>query len=142
MKPRYMKLRYTQKKDGNKIFPFLILILVASCATQVTETDRRNNQPAIKNIQGQYIYERNCLPCHGSDGIGAFPGSPDLTQVKGFSAEAHSDAELLEHMVQVKQGIKSSTGSLLMPPKGGNPDLTDQDIREVLEYMREKFSNK
>jgi hypothetical protein len=26
-------------------------------------------------------------------------------------------------------------------PKGGNPNLTEQDIREVLKYMHEKFTN-
>ena len=134
-----MKLRY--KKEGRKIFLFSVLLLTVGCATQDTGTVQQNNQPTIKNIEGAKIYERDCTPCHGSDGIGAIVGVPDLTQVKGFSSEAHSDAALFEHIKDVKQGIKTPGSPISMPPKGGNPDLTDQDIRKVLEYMREKFAN-
>jgi cbb3-type cytochrome c oxidase subunit III len=113
-----MKLRYKKGKEGHSIFLFSVLILTAGCATQKTGTGQQSNQPAIKNIQGEYIYERNCLPCHGSDGTGTFPGSPDLTQDEGFRLGVNPDAALFEHVKHVKQGIKFLSYSLLSHPKG------------------------
>ncbi len=114
----------------HKILLPSILILASSvapvCATQHA---------------GEKIFEQSCAACHGSDGTGAIAGVPDLTQFKGFKSGENSDAALFEHFSHVKQGIKSS-GPISMPPKGGNPNLTDQDIRDVLKYMREKFTGK
>jgi len=136
-----MKLHDKKEKEGHKIFLFSVLILTAGCATQETGTGQPSNQPAIKNIEGKSIFERNCAACHGNDGIGTFAGVPDLTQVAGFSSKEHSDTALFEHIEHVKQGIKTPGSTMAMPPKGGNPDLTDQDIRNVLGYMRERFAN-
>lgn len=134
-----MKPHYKKEKGENRIFLFLVLLLTVGCATQETGIGQPSSQSAIKHIEGAYIYERNCAACHGNDGVGAFAGVPNLTQVTGFSSKEHSDTELFEHIKHVKQGIKTPGSTMAMPPKGGNPDLTDQDIRKVLEYMRERF---
>ncbi|SCZ84820.1 hypothetical protein NSMM_260116 [Nitrosomonas mobilis] len=73
------------------------MLPIADCA-QDTGTGQQSHQATIKNIEGKYIYERNCSPYHGSDGIGAFAGVPDLIRIKGFSSEADSNAALFEHV--------------------------------------------
>lgn len=112
-----------------------------ACATQ-TEINAPSKQSSIKNIHGKHIYDQSCLPCHGGDGKGALAGISDLTQVEVFKSDATSDAALFKYLKSIKQGIKSSNGGMSMPPKGGSLDLTDQEIREVLKYMREKFATK
>ncbi|WP_198246274.1 c-type cytochrome [methane-oxidizing endosymbiont of Gigantopelta aegis] len=87
------------------------------------------------------IYEANCAACHGSDGTGSISGIPDLTQVAGFKRGRDSDSELFRHIKHVKNGLKTPKSPLAMPAKGGNPNLTEQEIIEVLKYMREKFTN-
>jgi len=112
------------------LFPSILILAFSAapvCATQHA---------------GEKIFEQTCAACHGSDGTGAIAGVPDLTQLKGFRFGENSNTALFEHFTHVKQGIKSSSGSISMPPKGGNPDLTDQDIRDVLKYMNKKFTAK
>jgi len=84
---------------------------------------------------GKQIFQQTCIACHGADGEGAMPGVPDLTDKKG--ALAKSDGELLKNMMQ---GYQSPGSPMAMPPKGGNPALTEQDMNQVLNYMRKEFS--
>lgn len=118
----------------------ITILILSACATQTVDK-RQNNQAAIKFVHGKDIYVQNCLPCHGGNGKGAFPGISDLTQVKVFKSSSTSNELLFQYIEPIKKGVKSSNG-MYMPPKGGNPNLTDQDIKEVLQYMREKFSSK
>jgi len=123
----------------HKLFVLLILFLSA-CTQYETKPLKSTSIPDIQNTKGMKIYEANCSACHGSDGTGAFAGVPDLTQVTGFKRGADSDADLFQHLKHVEKGLKTPGSTLAMPANGGNPDLTDEDIKEVLKYMREKFS--
>jgi cytochrome c5 len=86
-------------------------------------------------ILGKVIYQQSCLACHGADGAGAFPGVPDLTEVNGSLAKP--DITLIKN---ITDGYQSPGSPMAMPPKGGNPSLTDDNIKAVLGYMREEFS--
>ncbi|MEW6613680.1 MAG: c-type cytochrome [Pseudomonadota bacterium] len=83
---------------------------------------------------GKAVYTQTCLACHGADGKGALPGVPDLTRANGPLAK--SDAELIR---SITAGVQRPGAPLAMPPKGGNPNLTETDIRQVLDYMRQAF---
>lgn len=83
---------------------------------------------------GSRIYSATCVACHGSNGKGMLPGMPDLTAANGRLAK--SDAILLRNIIQ---GFQSPGSPLPMPARGGNPDLTDQDMANVLAYMRTAF---
>lgn len=83
---------------------------------------------------GQLVYNGTCIACHGSDGTGSLPGVPDLTGKTGLLSQ--DDAVLLGRMAD---GFQSPGSSMAMPPKGGNPALTDADLSAVLKYMRNEF---
>lgn len=83
---------------------------------------------------GQKIFQRTCAACHGRDGRGAVPGTPDFTKKGGVLAEPH--ALLTQH---IKNGFRPPGAPMAMPPKGGNPDLTDQDINNVHAYLHHAF---
>lgn len=83
---------------------------------------------------GASVYQRTCVACHGKDGRGAIPGVPALGG-KGGPLEK-SDAVLMKNMIE---GYQRSGSPLAMPPKGGDPSLTGDDIAAVLQYMREAF---
>lgn len=83
---------------------------------------------------GEAVYLQTCVACHGPEGRGAIPGTPDLTGPDGPLTKP--DAELMRN---VTEGFQSPGSPMAMPPKGGNPALTTADIQAVLDYMRREF---
>jgi len=84
--------------------------------------------------RGEVLYKQTCVACHGVSGIGSLPGVADLTRASGPLAK--SDAILFKN---IKEGFQSPGSALSMPPKGGNPALSDEDIRNLIQYMRSAF---
>ncbi|MBI4006787.1 MAG: cytochrome c [Gammaproteobacteria bacterium] len=82
-------------------------------------------------LSGEQIYKQTCVACHGADGKGAIPGVPDLR-----TRLSKSDETLLQ---SIKNGFQSPGSPMAMPPKGGNPNLTDADLEAVLSYIRQAF---
>lgn len=84
---------------------------------------------------GEQIYGSTCIACHGADGKGVLPGTPDFTDKGGRLSK--SDEVLLRH---ITEGFQSPGSPMAMPAKGGNPSLTPSEISEVLSYLRKQFS--
>lgn len=84
--------------------------------------------------RGQAIYQSTCIACHGKDGKGTLPGTPNLRKKDGVLAK--SEEELFRNTLN---GFQSPGSPLAMPPKGGNPALTEEDVRAVLQYLRTAF---
>jgi mono/diheme cytochrome c family protein len=82
-------------------------------------------------LSGEQVYSGTCIACHGADGNGAIPGVPVL-----FERLVKTDETLFKH---IKEGFQSPGSTLAMPALGGNPDLADKDIENVLGYLRQKF---
>jgi cytochrome c5 len=72
---------------------------------------------------GEEIYNGTCIACH-AQGIN---GAPILGNKKMWAKRAPQGEEvLLEHATQ---------GYGLMPAKGGNTDLTDDEVAAGIKYM-------
>lgn len=89
------------------------------------------------SVNGSRIYGETCVACHGPDGKGALAGMPDFTAATGRLAKP--DAVLLRNMIN---GFQTPGSPMPMPARGGNPDLTDQEMADVLAYMRVNFRRK
>lgn len=75
---------------------------------------------------GKTIYDNLCTGCHTS-GAG---GAPKLDGA-GIGTRAAKGVELL-----VKHAIEGYTGTAgVMPAKGGNPALTDEQVKVTVEWM-------
>jgi len=85
--------------------------------------------------RGGNLFLQNCAVCHAADGGGTMPGVPDLAGSPFWSKQ--SDKEVLE---RVKQGIQTPGAAIAMPPKGGNAKLSDNELLEIISYMRAAFS--
>jgi len=79
---------------------------------------------------GKALYQATCVACHGAKGEGAFAAVPDLAKGGRLSKP---DAELEAHIFD---GFQSKGSSMAMPPKGGNPNLTREDVKSLVVYMR------
>ncbi len=84
---------------------------------------------------GKQLFLQVCSACHGPDAKGLPNLGKDLTTSKFIQEK--TDQELLAF---VKQGRSPTdplnTTGIAMPPKGGNPALTDQDILDIISYIR------
>ena len=80
------------------------------------------------------IYMSTCIACHGADGAGGMPGVSDLTDPAGSLNK--SDQELFD---AIRNGISPSPGGIVMPPNGGNQDLTDTEVYGLVHYLRTTF---
>jgi disulfide bond formation protein DsbB len=125
----------------NRSTSLLILLMVAALtltacggggAPAPTATPQGPVGDATAGKQG---YDSTCIACHGADAKG-MPGlGKDLTVSEYVKAK--SDADLV---ALIKVGRPASdpanTQGVDMPPKGGNPALDDQDILNVVAYLR------
>ncbi|MDP3940075.1 MAG: cytochrome c [Deltaproteobacteria bacterium] len=84
---------------------------------------------------GRDAFVAYCSACHGPDAKGVKGLGKDLVTSQ-FVAD-NTDAQLL---VYVKTGRPIddplNTTGIPMPPKGGNPALTDQEIADIIAYLR------
>lgn len=109
-----------------------VLTLVLASGWALADGDADTDADAM--AAGQAIYSQTCIACHGANGKGAIPGVADLTANDG--ALSKSDDDLIK---SISEGVQSPGSPLAMPAKGGNPTLTEADIKAVLVYLRAQF---
>lgn len=97
----------------------------AGAAARQAASASANAEPKVAfdgSLDGEMIYTAVCAACHATAVLGApKPGSPEMA----LRAEAGMDV-LFDNAVN---GINS------MPARGGRPDLSDDQMHAVLEFM-------
>ena len=84
---------------------------------------------------GKQIYSQICIACHGPEAKGVQGLGKDLT-TSTFVAE-RSDAEMVDFLkVGRDPSDPLNTTGVAMPPKGGNPALSDQDMLDIVAFVR------
>jgi len=73
--------------------------------------------------KGEKLYDASCKLCHANDTMGA----PAVGDASAWAAVMKKGMDKV-----LVNAIKGTGG---MPPKGGNMDLSDADIKEIIEYM-------
>lgn len=105
--------------------------------SQMQQESATAQQAALKGDpkKGENLYLQNCSACHGPDAKGIKGIGKDL--VNSQFAINLSDQELLEY-IKKGRGVDDplNTTGIAMPPKGGNPALTDQQIMDIIAYIR------
>jgi len=85
--------------------------------------------------EGHELFKRTCAICHGQSGEGIAALGKNLN-ANDFVKEM-SDAELVEFMKLGRAATHpDNTRGVDMPPKGGNPMLTDEDLAKIATYVR------
>ncbi len=84
---------------------------------------------------GAELFAASCTACHGPDAKGLPNLGKDLT-TSTFLAGL-SDAEAVAFVKTGRPGTDpANTTGVDMPPKGGNPALTDADLADIVAYLR------
>jgi mono/diheme cytochrome c family protein len=89
--------------------------------------------------RGKEVYLMNCLACHQADGSGVPNLNPTIVKTKWVLG---SKSILIQQILKGSQGqteVDGETFNNAMPPM---PHLTDQQIADVLTYVRNSFGNK
>ena len=99
-----------------------------------------NTISAQNMSNGKKIYETRCLVCHQADGGGV----PNMNApLDGASNVVGND---IARMVKIIRGGYNERvaldGYYYSNTMTANPDLKDQDIADVLSYIRNSWSNK
>ena len=90
---------------------------------------------AAKIAKGEKLFQRTCATCHGADGHGMPKLGKDLHNNQ-FTKNL-SDEEMLEFIVKGRPAWhEDNTQGVDMPPRGGNPALTDEDILAIIAFQR------
>jgi disulfide bond formation protein DsbB len=84
---------------------------------------------------GSKVYASTCIACHGKDGVG-IPGNGKALAKSEFVKSLDDDALLAFIKRGRDPGDPKNTTGVGMPAKGGNPALTDDDLLDVIAYVR------
>lgn len=80
--------------------------------------------------RGQEVFEQSCKACHGANS--PIPGAPKITKNDEWKDRiAQGEATLFKHAIEGYTG----KGGMMMPAKGGNASLSDDDVKAAVQYM-------
>lgn len=86
---------------------------------------------------GEKIYQTTCVACHGPDAKGVPSLGKSLHPSDSDFVSSRTDAELVEYInVGRLPDDPLNTTGVAMPAKGGNPALSEQDMYDVVAFMR------
>ena len=122
----------------------ILVVLLAACGGGGESNSGAQDQAAQDEVavaslgdpeEGKKQYDSLCIACHGPTGEGVEGlGKPFTTS--DFVRE-RDDQQMLEFIKAGRPvGDPLNTTGVDMPPKGGNPALTDEQILDIVAYVR------
>lgn len=97
----------------------------APAATPVAAADSNTQAPSDEStaeIDGAAIYQSACIACHSTGAAGA----PKLEAADWTDRLTQGEETLVDHAIN---------GLNAMPPKGGQMQLSDAEVRAAVQYM-------
>ena len=117
-------------------------LLIAACGGSGSGSGAQVSAEAAKYAgltgdpaKGKVSFDSTCVSCHGPDAKGIAGLGKDLTTSEW--AKSQPDAELILFLTLGRPaGHELNTTGVYMPPRGGNPALKDQDLADIVAYVR------
>jgi cytochrome c5 len=126
----------------------LFALLLAACGGKSKAVNPEvNAQPAAQSdgvnaVQGDATvgaksYQASCVACHGPDAKGVQGLGKSLHPADSEFIRAQSDDELVQFIKVGRQPDNpANTTGIAMPPKGGNPAISDADLYHIVAWIR------
>lgn len=113
------------------------MLLTACGGGQKPPAGNANGGGAFGDVAlGEQSFLASCVACHGADAQGLPGNGKDLVNQSDWMQQ-QSDEDLLAMIKQGRSvGDPENTTRVDMPPKGGNPVLNDDDLRNIVAYIR------
>lgn len=133
---------FSAKIKASLLMLVIPLLLIACGDDKETDAD---NAPSVSNTAlpyseamietGATTYGTFCIACHGAGAKGYAGLGPDLT-ASAF-VKSKTDAELVAFVHEGRSvDHPDNTTGVVMPPNGGFPNLTDEQILSIIAYVR------
>jgi|GEM_PF-769948 len=107
--------------------PYVVLPIALRPAEPMIEAEQY--------MRGRSLFVATCGVCHGPNGRGVAGLGKDIT--KSLFVCDMSDADLVRFLRTGREASDPlNTTKVAMPPSGGNPALTDQDMGAIVAFMR------
>lgn len=110
-----------------------------ACGGGKTKSNSSNDtQKSAVNLAGKGVYTTYCLACHQTDGSGV-PGTyPPLKKSDVVNGDKDHVIHILLNGLSGEIVVNGKTYNSIMPTQSY---LTDQQIADVLSYIRSDFGN-
>lgn len=123
-----------------KLFSLFALALIAAaviaaCGGGAPAATPTPEGPKGDAGAGKTKFEATCSACHGPDAKGIAGLGKDLTTSE--FAKGLSDIDLVAFVTKGRDtSDPANTTGVAMPPKGGNPALSETDLLDIIAYVR------
>jgi mono/diheme cytochrome c family protein len=132
-------------KEANMMKKCVLMMLLLGASTLVM-AQAKKPAAAAKSVvstealtRGKTVYTTFCLACHQADGSGVPNLNPPLMQTEWVTGNKTTLIEMVLKGSRGKVEIDGETFHNTMPAQA---HLTDQQIADVLTYIRNSFGNK
>jgi len=129
---------------------FIIALLSSSCNGNDSSNNHQNElessekssslndaEPVSQSHPGKAVYQKYCLTCHQADGSGV-PGMFPPLSPNDWTADKEKMIELMLNGQSGKITVNGEVYNNLMP---AHDFLSDQEIADVISYVRSSFGN-
>ena len=117
-----------------KILGMVFFCLVAGSG--FSQTLSAKDQESV--VRGKIVYEQNCLACHQADGSGVPFLNPPLAKTQWVRGEKSVLINIILKGLDMAIEVNGETFNNVMPAQA---HLSDQEIADVLTYVRNSFGN-
>lgn len=125
--------RETRETWKKSLLPLCLAVGVALLGTACGGGGGGAASPDV--AQGKKLFQASCASCHGKEAEG-MPKLGKNLHDNPFVQDL-SDEELVAFLKQGRPAFHPlNERKVDMPPKGGNPALSDEDLRLIAEYVR------
>lgn len=125
----------------------LVIILFASCGNNNKQPQKSViQQHEVKKAEvntmaghpGKKVYDSVCLACHMRNGTGVPGMHPPITESDFVNGDAEQLIKIVLQGLSGKMEIKGEVYNSIMPAQA---HLSDQEIADVLTFVRGSFGN-
>ncbi|HKJ79045.1 MAG TPA: cytochrome c [Prolixibacteraceae bacterium] len=127
----------------------IITLFIAACSGSNQQKQETQNEPELSESAeaeienkivhpGKEVYDAVCLACHMADGSGVPGMHPPLIETEWVSGDKERLIDLVLNGMSGKIKVDGETYNSIMP---AHSHLSDQQIANVLSYIRTSFGN-